>query len=107
MNTYTELLLLALVVDYVVGLSGWSDSLKGWLSRRLGRRVVDFRPFTCSQCMTWWAGLLWAALQGALTLPVVAYIAGLAFFSNTFEQVLIFIREAALTALRKISDKWL
>lgn len=107
MNAYIELLLLAFVVDYVVGLSGWSESLKGWLSRRLGRRVAEFRPFTCSQCMTWWTGLTWAAVTGALSLPVIAYVAGLAFFSNTIEQLLIFIREAALTAIRKMYDRWL
>ena len=91
MNIYLQLLLLAAIVVYVVDLSGFSQTVLDIASRVKGRRISSLKPLTCSLCMTWWCGLAWAWLQGALSLQVVAYIAGLSFFSLTLYELLIFI----------------
>ena len=110
MNIYLQLLLLAAIVVYVVDLSGWTDTWLGWLSRFTTRHgyppVKHLRPFSCSLCMTWWCGLAWAWLQDALSLQVVASVAGLSFFSLTLYELLIFTREGVLTILRKLQE-WL
>ena len=100
MSVYLELLILALVVCWLVDLSGATESLLAALSRftaRYGRAPVrSLRPFTCSLCMVWWCGLAWLLVRGCFTLPCVAVVAGLAHFSRTFTQMLLFIREATL-----------
>lgn len=110
MNIYIELLLVAAIVVYVVDLSGWTDTWLGWLSRftaAYGRSPVrSLRPFSCSLCMVWWTGLVWAALRGGFTLPVVAYCAALSFFSNTLVNILIFIKETLTGAIAKL-DEWI
>jgi hypothetical protein len=111
MNIYFELLLLALVVIYVVDLSGFSDTLLRWVNRWLRRYhygpVENLRPFTCSLCMVWWCGLLWCIYRNNFTLPAVAYCAALSAFSFTLSTLVVFIRETALAVLRKMMDKWL
>lgn len=107
MSTYFELLLVAAIVVYIVDLSGFTQTWLGWLSKLLKGPVRQLRPFSCGQCMTWWCCLLWLLLRHQFTLPLVAYSAGLAFFSITVQNVLIFLREGLLFCLRKLNDLWM
>jgi hypothetical protein len=110
MNIYAELALVWAVVVFIVDLSGWTDTWLGWLSkwtRKYGLPAVkELRPFSCSQCMTWWCCLLWALLRKNFTLPVVAYSAALAHFSFTLCELFIFLRETLTNAIAKL-NKWL
>ncbi|MBR2698805.1 MAG: hypothetical protein IKE76_09470 [Clostridia bacterium] len=105
MKTYLDLLLLAAVVVYVVDLSGWSDTVTDFASRILGRRVQAVKPLTCSLCMTFWAGLLWALFTHALTLPVVAWICALSYLSQPLGQLAATVREWVVVLLDKIFPK--
>ena len=107
MSTYFELLLVAAIVVYIVDLSGFTQTWLGCLSKLLKGPVRQLRPFSCGQCMTWWCCLLWLLLRHQFTLPLVAYSAGLAFFSITVQNVLIFLREGLLFCLRKLNDLWM
>lgn len=109
MSIYIELLLLAVVVVYIVGLSGWTATWLGWLSaftKRYGFPPVrQLRPFSCPQCMVWWCSLAWIIYRGEFGLPLLAYSAGLSFFSITLENVCISIREGTLRVL-DIINRW-
>lgn len=110
MSIYTQLLLLACIVVYIVDLSGFTDTWLRALSRLTARHgyppVRSLRPFSCSLCMVWWTGLALALLEGELTLPVLAAIAALSFLSITLSQLFIFIRETITNAIAKV-DRWL
>lgn len=90
-----ELLLVAGVVTWVVGCSGFSDTVLAVASRFTARHgyppVRSLPPFTCSLCATWWACLIYALCVGAFSLPVVAWCAALAGFSKTMTKIFIFI----------------
>lgn len=108
MNIYAELLLVAVVVVYVVDVSGATETLLGLLSRFTRRYgyppVRSFRPFTCSLCMVWWCCLLWALIRSQLTLPTVAASALLSNLSKTLCGIFIFIRESTAQAVGKLTD---
>lgn len=110
MSIYIELLLVAIIVVYIVALSGWTETWLGWLSKFTARHgygpVRELPPFSCSQCMTWWSCIAWALIQGELSLAVVAYSAALAFFSLTLENVCISIREGLLKILSQLT-RWI
>lgn len=110
MNIYIELLLLAAIIVFVVDLSGWTQTWLGWLSKFTTKRnyppVKDLRPFSCSLCMTWWVGILYALLRNSFTLPVLAYIGALAFLTITIREAFIFLRETLTNAIAKV-NKWL
>lgn len=111
MNIYADLALLAAIIVWVVDCSGWTDTLLRVASRFTRRYgygpVTTLPPFTCSLCATWWGTLLYAAIAGHFTLPVVAYCAALAGLSKTLSKVFIFITEGLDAALGKLMDKWL
>lgn len=110
MSIYVQLLLLWAVVVFIVDLSGFTDTILRSVSRFTTRHgypaVKSLRPFTCSLCMTWWTGLAWAAIVGQFSLPVVAYIAALAFLSVTLRELFIFVSETLTNAIAKF-NKWL
>lgn len=105
---YAELATVALIVDYIVGASGFTTSWRSALAKRLGLKEHQMRPlkpFDCATCMTWWCCLAWALIQHDFTLWTVAASAALSLLSIPITDLLLFIREGASALLRKLFDK--
>lgn len=102
MDTIIDLLWVASIIIYIVDLSGWTETLLAFISHYTGKRVTSFKPFTCSLCMVWWAGLIYLLIVGAFTLPYIAMVALLSFLSVPLGQLLILIREALNKAIDKL-----
>lgn len=106
MKVYIDIALLALIVIYVVDLSGFTDAWRSLLSRWTGvQRLRALPPFDCGQCAVWWTCLVYALAVRSLSLPVVAYVAALAFLSAPLGQALLLIREALAKLIRKLLGK--
>lgn len=102
MDTIIDLLWVASIIIYIVDLSGFNETLLTFISAYKGKRVTSFKPFTCSLCMVWWAGLIYLLIVGAFTLPYIAMVALLSFLSVPLGQLLILIREALNKAIDKL-----
>lgn len=101
----TSIIFLALITIYIVDLSGFTDSWRSALARCLHIKVENLRslkPFDCGQCMTWWCCNIYAVIMHNWSLPMMAFIALLAFLSYPIGQFLIFIREGILTLINKL-----
>ena len=104
MKAIIDLILVALVTIYIVDLSGFTENWLNILSNYSGRKITGLKPFSCSLCMVWWVCLIYAAIAGILTLPVVALIALLSLLSVPFGQLLMLIRESFLKVINKLMD---
>lgn len=103
MKIYIELLLLAVITIYIVDLSGFTESWRSALKRRLNAKdLKPIRPFDCSLCMTWWTCIVFSICAGTFSLPVLAYIAMLSFLSLPIGQLMIFIREGMTFLINKM-----
>lgn len=103
MSIYLRLFFIALVVVYIVDLSGFTDSWRGAFARWLKKPALHpLPPFDCGQCMVWWVTTIWALCLGRLTLAVLAYCAALSFLSIVLGHLLDTIREAFLALINKI-----
>lgn len=96
MKTYIDILILSVVVDWIVDVSGFTQSWMGALSRWLNREIRPVKPFACSLCMTWWTGLTYAVITRNVTIPVIGYCALMAYLSFPISQLLIFLHENLL-----------
>lgn len=108
MSIYIQMILLEVVVVFIIDLSGFTDTWKGWLGRWLGVEVGSVRPFDCSTCSTWWACLVLLLCTGSLSWATIAFAAVLAAFSKEVGAILTFARyalETALCGLNRILDK--
>lgn len=92
-DIYRTLLQVAVLVVFVIDLSGVVESIKGALSRWLGKKVSRLRPLDCSLCMVWWVTLLVALCLGELTLSVACWCGLLALMSKPLGDAIMFIRE--------------
>lgn len=106
-----NLLLIAVIVVFVVDESGFTWTLKTWLSKLLnkmqGKNIytkdnIDIRPFECSLCMTFWCGTLYLIVSGSLTLMAFACVCIMAYLSRTFKDVFDLLQFAADALLNKI-----
>ena len=104
MKAIIDLILVALVTIYIVDLSGFTETWLSFLSHYKGRKITELKPFSCSLCMVWWVCLIYAAIVGNLTIPVVALIALLSFIPVPCGQLLTLTRAAILKVINKIMD---
>ena len=104
MKEIIDLILVALVTIYIVDLSGFTETWLSILSHYKNRKITELKPFSCSLCMVWWVCLIYAAIVGNLTIPVVALIGLLSLLSVPFGQLLMLIREAFLKVINKLMD---
>lgn len=103
---YIDIILVALVTIYIVDLSGFTESWRSLVARWLKVKALKpLPPFDCGQCMTWWVCIAYSLVVGSFSLPMLAFIALLAFLSIPIGQVLIFIREGLLLAIRWLMDR--
>lgn len=94
MQIYIDLLLVALITIYVVDISGFTESWRGWCANILHiSHLKPLPPFDCSLCMTWWVCLIYALCVGQISLGTIAFSALLSHLSNPISCALIFIRE--------------
>ena len=104
MKAIIDIILVALVTIYIVDLSGFTETWLSFLSHYKGRKITELKPFSCSLCMVWWVCLIYAAIVGNLTIPVVALTALLSLLSVPCGQLLILVREAFLKVINKLMN---
>ena len=92
-DIYKTLLQVAVLVVFVIDLSGVVDSIKGAIGRFIGRRLVRLRPIDCSLCMVWWTTLIVALCLGELTLSVACWCALLSLMSKPIGDTIMLARE--------------
>lgn len=108
MNIYLQLLLLSAIVVFIVDCSGFTDTILHLASKFTARYglppVRSLRPFTCSLCMVWWSGIIYALVVGQFNLPVIAFVALLSHLSKTINYFFIFIRESLSMLIGRLID---
>ena len=99
-----DLLLVAAVCVFIVDVSGWTESWRGALARwaRVEHPTGRLRPFDCSLCCTWWAGLVLLLCRGEFTLAGIASCA----LAAALTRVLLAAWNCARTGLLGLLD-WL
>lgn len=101
---YLELTMLTVVVVFIVDVSGFLDTIKSWLSKWLDKKVSTLKPFDCSLCMTWWAGIVYAIFQNEFTLPVVTFVCGLAVMAYPISELIQLLQALILRGCNKVAD---
>lgn len=99
MNIGINLILLAVIVCFIVDLSGVVDSIKHFIWKRWIKvgdyHQLSLKPLSCSLCSVWWTGLLYLLLTpGAFTIPWVFAVAMLSLFSSRISGFLQFLLDA-------------
>lgn len=96
--------MVAFITIYIVDLSGFTQSWRGFIARSLKvERLRPLPPFDCSLCMVWWVCLAYALIVGEFSLPVVAYAALLSFLSTPMGMVANLVKDAMIWLINKVN----
>lgn len=103
MKIYIDLLLVAVIAIYIVDVSGFTESWRDLLARKLNvARLKPLPPFDCGKCAAWWSCIIFAICKGQFTLETIAFSALMSLLSIPIGQVMIFIREGMIWLINKI-----
>lgn len=78
-----NLLFIQLIFVFIIDISGFMDSLKSGISYILTKGKMKhsdyrIRPFDCSLCSVFWAGLIYLLCTHQFTIPMIAFVCLLA-----------------------------
>lgn len=104
-----KMLAVMAVAVFVVDLSGFTESWRGWLSSKLGgRQLRPLPPFDCSLCLTWWGCIIAAVICGDFgwwTLPTAGAFALLAKPAGELVQALLDLLTTLVGQIDKLTNK--
>ena len=91
-----ELLLITCIIVFLIDLSGAMDKLNkrvwNWFYKDIPYSGWTIPLFGCSLCLTWWTGFLYLLFTG-FSIPMLAYVALLAFLTPVIKDILLYVRE--------------
>jgi len=106
MSIYIDLFLVALVTIYIVDISGFTESWRGWCADILHiSKMRPLPPFDCGKCMTWWVCIIFSICTGHFNLGTIAFSALLSLLSIPLGEGLIFIREWITWVINKLMPR--
>lgn len=100
--TMIDLLIIALILVFIIDLSGIITEMEKALQKKLKRKVIIRKPFSCSLCMVFWTGLVYLLITGSFTIPMIGYVSLLSFSTPVMKDTLFVLRELILNILGKI-----
>ena len=96
-----ELMMIAIIICFVIDISGIIESIEWYLGKWLGGKVIIPKPFSCSLCMCFWMGLLWLLIQSQFTLFNVMVVCLIAAFSEQITNAILILKQL----IAKLEDK--
>lgn len=101
-----NLILIQIIITYCIGMSGFVGSVKELISKLLTKQSLNFsfKPFDCPQCLTFWVGLIYLLIAHHFTIPYIAFVCLLSYFTTITQDLLFLIKDAIIFALNKIND---
>lgn len=89
-----NLLLISTILVFIIDLSGFTQSVQSFLKKWLKtNKDIVIKPFMCSLCMTFWAGIIYALIMHSLTIPILAFICLLSFMTPVIKDILKLIQD--------------
>lgn len=102
-----NLLFIQFIVVFIIDLSGFVDTMKAKLSSILTKGKIKnagfrLRPFDCSLCTMFWAGLIFLLVTHQFTIPLIAYVCLLSVTTPITKDLYYTIQELITKLLNKI-----
>lgn len=108
MMIWINLLCIAVIVVFVVDISGFPDTLKKlywrWLFKDKPYKDFQFKLIDCSLCLTHHFCVLFALITGQFSLLVWMYICMLSMLAKCLKGLMVLVSDIIIKAENKIED---
>lgn len=92
-----------MIIVFIVDLSGWTDTWKGWLRSWLKVPIGRIKPFDCSLCSTWWVGIIYLICVGKLTITWISAVAVISMLTPVIMNALLLVSDILQVIINNIS----
>lgn len=104
-----NLILISVVICYLIELSGIIQTIKHHIWKKLFNGIgrpedIRLKPFDCTLCSTWWAGIILMIVTSNFTLINLMITALVSYFSKHITEILYLINDG-LIAIEHIINK--
>ena len=94
-----------LILDQLHFGDDFSTMISGWLSGGKIKKPLDWKPFNCSTCMSWWTNLAYIIVTNQFSILMILYIVVLSWSTPIINSILSFVINAVLKMINIISEK--
>ena len=94
-----------LILDQLHFWDDFSTMISGWLSGGKIKKPLDWKPFSCSTCMSWWTNLVYIIVTNQFSILMILYIVVLSWSTPIINSILSFVINAVLKLINIISEK--
>lgn len=102
-----NILFMAVVLVFGIDLSGVVDSFSKWLWNKLYPKVTYNgwlipKPFSCSLCSTFWAGLIYLLVTGSFSWFMLMYVSIISFMTPVIASILLYTKDLLIYIINKL-----
>lgn len=94
-----------LILDQLQFWNDFSTMISGWLSGGKIKKPLDWKPFNCSVCMSFWTNLAYIIVTNQFTIWMVLYILVLSWSTPIINSILCFVRNSIIKIINTIAEK--
>ena len=94
-----------LILDQLHFWDNFSTMISGWLSGGKIKKPLDWKPFNCSVCMSFWTNLAYIIVTNQFSILMILYILVLSWNTPIINSILSFVINAVLKMINIISEK--
>lgn len=94
-----------LILDQLQFWNDFSTMISGWLSGGKIKKPLDWKPFNCSVCMSFWTNLAYIIVINQFSIWMVLYILTLSWSTPIINSILCFVRNSIIKIINTIAEK--
>lgn len=97
--TIVNLILITIIVCYIEDCSGFVQSIKRQYLRKFLKlqntdiTLLNWKPFDCSRCITFYSGLIYLLCIGKFTIPYITFVSILSLLSSNISGLLLTLKD--------------
>ena len=94
------------VLDQLHFWDDFSTMISSWLSGGKIKKPLDWKPFNCSTCMSWWTNLAYIIVTNQFSILMVLYILTLSWGTPIISSILTLVKNLFLKTINTIANKF-
>ena len=95
-----------LILDQLHFWDDFSTMISGWLSGGKIKKPLDWKPFNCSTCMSFWTNLAYIIVTNQFSILMILYILTLSWGTPIISSILTLVKNLFLKLVNTIANKF-
>lgn len=94
------------ILDQLHFWDDFSTMISSWLSGGKIKKPLDWKPFNCSTCMSWWTNLAYIIVTNQFSILMVLYILTLSWGTPIISSILTLVKNLFIKTINTIANKF-